>query len=147
MEKLMVRVNTFIMMVKYILETGKKICNTVRALKLCLMEELIVECSREDEREVMEYKNGLMIQLMKVTGRMEKLKDKVPMCGQIKEHMLENGARTSSMVKENTLGLMDVNTKESMKWIRNMGMVLLTGLMVESMKVSGSMDNNMDRVN
>jgi hypothetical protein len=143
----MARVNMFIMMVKYILETGKKICSTVRVLKLCLMEELLVECSREDEREVMEYKNGLMIQLMKVTGRMEKLKDKVHMSGQIKEHMLESGAKTSSMVKENTLGLMDVNTKESMTWIRNMGMVLLTGLMVESMKVSGSMDNNMDRVN
>ena len=51
------------------------------------------------------------------------------------------------MEKEFTLGLMAVDMKDSMKWIKSMDMEFTSGPMEEYTKAVGLTENNMDKVN
>ena len=67
--------------------------------------------------------------------------------GQMVEHMLVIGTKTSFTTKEFTPGLMEEFMKESITWIRNMDSVFIGGQMENVMQDSGVKVSSMAKVN
>jgi hypothetical protein len=66
--------------------------------------------------------------------------------GLMEEFTKENGLTIKWRVRVFSLGVMDVDTLDNTKTIRNMVMVPLNGQMVENILVTGFKENNMEKV-
>ena len=63
------------------------------------------------------------------------------------EHIQDNGKIIICTEKEFIHGLMVVDMKDNMKWIKSMDMEFTSGQMAEYMKEAGLMENNMVKEN
>lgn len=97
----------------------QKVKNTEKGFIFGRMDQCTMETGTKTESKVTENTNGKM-----------------------EECISENGKTIICMVRVSTLGLMEGVMKVSTRWIKSMGLVFISGPMVEFMKEIGSMENS-----
>merc|ERR1719215_1272351 len=86
--------------------------------------------------------HGKTVQNIRVPGMRTKFTEKECTNGSMEDATMVNGCIRICMGMESTPGKMDAATKESMSKTASMAMVSTNGLMVESMREIGRMEDN-----
>lgn len=146
MIRLMVEENTLMLMVLLMKEIGMKINKTVMVLKLGLIMPVMRVIIRWVRSMGKENSNGQMALNSRVSLLRMTLKDMASIHGLMIENMKVNGRLTRWMVRVHSIGLIRESMKESIRMVKSMDKVPLSGLMVKLMKVAGNMVNNMVKV-
>ena len=147
MIKQMVMVYTSIKTVHVMRVNGKTISNMV-------LEKKFGQITVNTKDIILKVKNtvkvcifGKMDQCIMVTGLKTELKDTENINGKMVDSISENGKTTTCMVRVCTPGPTAEDMKVNMKWIKNMVLESITGLITEYMRAIGSMENNTAEAN
>lgn len=133
---------------------GRKTNNMDMGLSHGLMEQYTMESTSMVKSMERDLSNGLMERLMKEISLIITSMDSVFISGQMEEYLKVNGSVIKCMAKELSSGEMAGSMKETILTTKKKATVCLSGkfhflivkgLMVESTKDSGTMENSMER--